>query len=110
MDGKSIQFSKYRVVIDIIVIIICAVILYKVLDKPAKIIRDESLKIKVDSLNTEIKTLKEERDILRQSIDSSEAQVILIEKWYEKEYNTIITQPVDSDFLFFSKYLSKEFK
>ena len=110
MDGKSIQFSKYRVIIDIIVIIICAVILYKVLDKPAKIIRDESLKIKVDSLNTEIKLLKEERDSLKQSIDSSEAQVVLIEKWYEKEYNTIITQPVDSDCLFFSNYLSKEFK
>lgn len=64
----------------------------------------------IDSLNCKIDSLSLEREELISKIDSSKDKVEVIEHWYEKEYNTVLIQPTDSDCVFFSKYLSSHFK
>lgn len=61
----------------------------------------------IDSLNNIIDSINIENDVLKQQIDSSNNNIQVIEKWYEKEYDTILTQSTDSDCLFFREYLSK---
>ena len=70
----------------------------------------EELVSVIDSLNCKIDSLSLEREELISKIDSSKDKVEVIEHWYEKEYNTVLTQPTDSDCVFFSKYLSSHFK
>lgn len=65
---------------------------------------------KVDSLNVKIDSLKLQRDTILSNIDSSKQNIGLIELQYEKDFNTIINQPVDSDSKFFTDYLSENFK
>ena len=102
---------RISIIFELISLALLITVLVLYLQKPkVEIVRDNTLQQKVDSLNIEIDKLKVERDSLLTSIDSSEAKVIVIEKWYEKEYNTIVNQPTDSNCLFFSNYLSKEFK
>lgn len=70
----------------------------------------EDLIHKVDSLNIKIDSLKIQRDTLFSNIDSSKQHIGLIELQYEKDFNTIINQPVDSDIKFFTNYISETFK
>lgn len=65
---------------------------------------------KVDSLNVKIDSLKIQRDTIFSNIDSSKQRIGLIELQYEKNFNTIINQPVDSDIKFFTDYISETFK
>lgn len=61
---------------------------------------------KVDSLNIIIDSLELSNTTIKNSIDSSKVVIQIIEKWYEKDYNTILTQPTDNDCMFFSNYIS----
>lgn len=64
----------------------------------------------IDSLNNELNILKSERDSLYNRIDSSKVKVTTINNWYEKELINITNQPIASDVVFFSEYLSKNSK
>lgn len=70
---------------------------------------DSVLKI-VDSLNVELDYLRMEKAELLEKIDTSKVKIKVIEKWYEKKRDIILTQPTDSDCMFFSNYLSEKFK
>lgn len=96
---------KKIIIIVLVIIIICTGIYFAVKNDQyhSNIIYYDN---KIDSLNCKIDSLKLDRDRLIQKLDSSKSNVEIIEHWYEKEYNTILTQPVDSDCMFFSKYLS----
>lgn len=68
------------------------------------------LLLKMDSLNNKLDSLSIKRDTLYNTIDSSKKNVTVIQNWYEEKRNHVLTQPIDSDCLFFSNYLSKNFK
>lgn len=55
---------------------------------------------KVDSLNNEI-----DKNLLK--IENNKIVLNTLENDFEKEYNIILVQPLDSDIVFFSKYLSQ---
>lgn len=61
------------------------------LDKVSK------LELKLDSLNI----LKQE---VKESIDSTHIKIVTNEKHYQEVINTIINQPMDSDYLFITNY------
>lgn len=63
--------------------------------------------IHIDSLNNELEVIKQERDALYELVDSSQAKVEVIENWYEKELVNITNQPIASDVVFFTEYLSE---
>lgn len=67
----------------------------------------KELIIHIDSLNNELEVIKQERDALYELIDSSQAKVEVIENWYEKELVNITNQPIASDVVFFTEYLSE---
>ena len=67
----------------------------------------QNLTNKIDSLNVELNLLKLQRDSLLNVIDSSKAKVEVIENWYEKELVDITNQPIASDVVFFTEYLSQ---
>lgn len=60
----------------------------------------------LDSLNVQLDSLKRDRDSLIQAIDTSKARVDTINNWYEKELVNITNQPIASDVVFFTEYLS----
>ena len=94
-----------------IVLFICGFFLWKKCSI-GKIENDpyDDMTHKVDSLNVKIDSLKLQRDTILSNIDSSKQNIGLIELQYEKDFNTIINQPVDSDSKFFTDYLSESFK
>lgn len=61
----------------------------------------------VESTKTEIDSIKNINDSLQLKVDSIDLKLDSINNWYEKNYNIIINQSVDSDLFFFSEYLSK---
>ena len=73
------------------------------------IIEIEDSKKEIDMLNHKVDSLENIKSNLTSLLDSSINNVQVIEKWYEKEYNDIMYQSSDSDCLFFSEYLSKNF-
>ena len=97
----------------IIIFIILSVIIYIVyLGKRESIVNTnyEELVNTIDSLSLCIDSLQTINDSLYNNINDSEENIKIIEHWYEKEYSVILTQPTDSDCMFFSNYLSKYFK
>lgn len=59
---------------------------------------------------TEIDSIKTVNDTLKLKIDSINKNIIDLNFKYEKDKSIIINQPLDSDILFFSRYLSEETK
>ena len=103
--SKKIIFS-----ILVIFIICIGIYFYNSKNQINNSINHKELLHTIDSLNYKIDSLSLEREELISKIDSSKDKVEVIEHWYEKEYNTVLTQPIDSDCVFFSKYLSSHFK
>lgn len=98
--------------IIIIFVILSAIIYIVYLGKRESIVNTnyEELVNTIDSLSICIDSLQTINDSLYNNINKSEEDIKIIEHWYEKEYSIILTQPTDSDCLFFSNYLSKYFK
>ena len=97
----------------IIIFVILSVIIYIVyLGKRESVVNTnyKELVNTIDSLSLCIDSLQLVNDSLYNNINNSEENIKIVEKWYEKEYHYILTQPTDSDCLFFSNYLSKYFK
>ena len=59
---------------------------------------------------TEIDSIRVVNDTLKLKLDSITKSIYDLNTEYEKDKSTIINQPLDSDLLFFSRYLSKETK
>lgn len=57
---------------------------------------------------TEIDSIRVVNDTLKLKLDSITKSINNLNTEYEKDKSTIINQPLDSDLLFFSRYLSKE--
>lgn len=97
--------------------IILGILIISLYNKPPKQViqyvttnnSDSVLRI-VDSLNVELDYLRMEKAELLEKIDTSKVKIKVIEKWYEKKRDIILTQPTDSDCMFFSDYLSEKFK
>lgn len=96
-------------IIGVVVILLLLVYIYFANSKPVNHDYDNMFDT-IDSLNVIIDSLIKERKELKYKIDSSENNIKIIEKWYEKEHNTVLNQSVDSDCVFFSNYLSLRFK
>lgn len=54
-------------------------------------------------------TLYITRDILIEKIDTIRDSIIRIDEKFRADYDVIIRQPVDSDYLFFTRYLQGQF-
>ena len=67
-------------------------------DNNALVEKVSKLELKIDSLNI----LKKE---IRESVDSTHIKIITNEKHYQEVVNTIISQPMDSDYLFITSYI-----
>lgn len=103
--SKKIVFS-----ILVIFIICIGIYFYNSKNQINNSINHKELLHTIDSLNYKIDSLSLHRETLILKIDSSKNNIKVIEHWYEKEHNTILIQPTDSDCMFFSKYLSTYFK
>lgn len=103
--SKKIVFS-----ILVIFIICIGIYFYNSKNQANNSINHKELLHTIDSLNYKIDSLSLYRETLILKIDSSKNNIKVIEHWYEKEHNTILIQPTDSDCMFFSKYLSTYFK
>jgi len=57
---------------------------------------------------TEIDSIKTVNDTLKLKIDSINKNIIDLNFKYEEDKSIIINQPLDSDILFFSRYLSEK--
>lgn len=62
---------------------------------------------KIDSLESEISTLQNNRDSLKNSIDTITIEIGNNESNYEKVRDIIITNSVSKDYLFFTEYLEQ---
>lgn len=100
---------KYILLIwSIILTIIAGILFSKINSKDNKVINTENsskLVSQIDSLILVCDSLKQDRVKLLDSIKSIDTRIVTINKTYEKDYNTILTQPTDSDCVYFAKYL-----
>lgn len=103
--------NKKIIIIVSFILIILSISLYFIFKPEKKEIKIddkyEMLQHKIDSLENIKDSLNTQKELLLGQIDSSENKVIVIEHWYEKEHNNILTQPSDSDYVFFKDYLSR---
>lgn len=70
----------------------------KIPDNNALVEKVSKLELKLDSLNI----LKKE---IRESVDSTHIKIVTNEKHYQEIVNTIIAQPMDSDYLYIANYI-----
>ena len=92
---KSWQLiTKYA--IWIILLVLCIILVYKY--------------IPTRTIKTEVKQEKHIRDSLNIVNDTIQYKIITLEKHYETIRNTITTQSINSDCVYFSDYLSKDSK
>ncbi len=108
-----------RIIKICLIVIMLAFIVYDAIklfqdNKTKEISYDENILLKetIDSLNNVCDSLNVIKSQLLDSLNKSDTQIVVITKQYEKDFNTIITQSVDSDCLFFANYLelSKDLK
>lgn len=90
MERKAIAAS---LIVCIIVFIFC---FYKCQNKP------------IEEKLYPIDSLLRVNDTLRVQLDSIDTKIIDINEWYEKNYGIVLNQSVDSDIVFFERYLSAE--
>jgi peptidoglycan hydrolase CwlO-like protein len=64
----------------------------------------------LDSINNKIDSIKSINTHISDTINNYETKIYNANKEYEKNYSNILTQPVDSDCIFFADYLSSNFK
>jgi archaellum component FlaF (FlaF/FlaG flagellin family) len=69
-------------------------------------VSNEELKHQIELLEGKINDLSSKRDSIKSSIDTSNVKIIEIHEEYNKVRTNIIYQPVDSDYVQFSKYCS----
>lgn len=67
----------------------------------------EQLKAQNDSLNFVSSQLTHKMDSLRGEIKDVDSVIVEVNNWYEKELVDINDQPIASDVVFFTNYLSK---
>ena len=65
---------------------------------------------KADKQFVQIDSLKIEGKHIKDTIEISEKKIITYERIYEKNCSIIMYQPIDSDCVFFSNYLSTNFE
>lgn len=65
---------------------------------------------KIDSLNVKIDSVKRANDSIRIIIDTTEVEIEHVYEKYIQVHDHIVTQSVDSDCVFFSRYLSEDSK
>lgn len=56
-----------------------------------------------------VDTLYVTRDMLIEKIDTIRDSIIRIDEKFRANYDVVISQPVDSDYLFFTRYLQGQF-
>jgi hypothetical protein len=94
---------KYLVAIVLVCILACNI--YTILTN-----NNKELTVKVDSLFYKVDSLKSKSNSIRDSIIQIDTTITYINNFYEKSFHTILTQPTDSDCVYFSEYLSSNFK
>lgn len=56
-----------------------------------------------------VDTLYVTRDMLIEKIDTIRDSIVRIDEKFRANYDVVISQPVDSDYLFFTRYLQGQF-
>ena len=71
---------------------------------------EKKLLRKIDSLNVKVDSIKRANDSIKIIIDTTEVEIEHVYEKYIQVHNHIVTQSVDSDCVFFSRYLSEDSK
>ena len=103
------MLRKIIITIVLIVLFILALVVSINVYKP-KPTEYNQLLLKIDSLDNKIDSLDRQKEILITTIDSTKQNITNIYTTYEKKHSTILSQPIDSDCMFFTNYLSENFK
>lgn len=69
---------------------------------------EERLLRKIDSLTTKVDSIRRANDSIKIIIDTTEIKINHVHEEYIQIYDRIVNQSVDSDCVFFSRYLSKD--
>lgn len=59
----------------------------------------------IDSLQQEINTISKKRDSIDQRIDTVTVTIEKTRIQYEKDYNTILNNTINEDYMFFTEYV-----
>ena len=94
-----------HIIIILLVIILCIGFYYFVLKKDP-IPSNQEVEKKIDLIERKIDSLSLKRDSIQSIIDTSRVKIIEIHEEYNKTHTNIVYQPVDSDYIQFTKYCS----
>ena len=95
-------------IILIISIIINFILGIIVLNRPKRVEPNVDIYTKkIDSLKSELSALQHTRDSVRSSIDTITIKIKDNEKSYEETYDIILSNSVNDDYLFFTRYLEQ---
>lgn len=100
MSSKNILFTA------IFYIIVCGTIYFIAVKCTPQPMNNENIEKKLEILERKIDSLSFARDSIRAVIDTAKVKIIEIHEEYNKIHTNIIHQPVDSDYVQFSKYCS----
>ena len=90
-------------IVIVVLLVMQQIAIQKGLNKP-----DTNLELEnsIKELTLKIDSIGNIRDSLIIRVDSNKVKIIELEKVYEKTRDSIVTQSVDSDCLYFSEYVS----
>lgn len=96
-------------VLSITLLALIGAMYYWVVNFSPKIVTPEDILMrKVDSLTVKVDSIKRANDSIKVIIDTTEVQIQHTYEKYIEIRDRIVEQPIDSDCIFFSNYLSKD--
>lgn len=99
--------KKFWIYVILFVTLVTAFISWRLYNySPPEDILSTKITKEINQLEKKIDNLKLERDSLQSIIDTTRVEVIKIHEEYNKVRTNIIYQPIDSDIIFFSRYVA----
>lgn len=100
--------KKFLIITIIFVILFIAFISWRLYNySPPENISNVELIKEINNLERKIDKLSYKRDSLWSIVDTAKVEVIKIHEEYNKVRTNIIYQPLDSDIVFFTRYVSE---
>ena len=87
-----------KALIIIFIIVLIAILIYK----PRKSVNYSN---KIDSIESKLEQINTKRDSIKERIDTVVIKLKENDKYYKETINSIITNDINSDYIFFTNYL-----
>ena len=98
--------STYKIVLSIFIILLLSLLVVQ----QYEIRKHYNKEDRIDLLLKKVDSLIHKKDSLELIIDSTKVKIVEVSKHYEETRNNIIVQPVDSDVVMFSNYISEYYR